>query len=442
MSPQLSLIGILVAIVLLMYLAFKGIGMPILSPICVSVLAVFSGASIYELLSGPYMNGFSNFAKNYFLLLLMSAIFGKLMEESGAARGIAMNITKLTKKFPKHEKVVAILSIALINAVLTYGGVSLFVVSFTTMAIAKTLYQKLDIPWHLTICSALGGGTFTMTMLPGSPQLPNIIPTRYLGTTPMAAPVIGIIGSIIMVVLGIAYVSYALRKTEKAGEGFLPTGAAILEAMPGSIDLETNESLFRSLLPSIILFVVMNGFSVPPTMALIIACISVYVIYFNRFKEKNIKAILGAGTTNAMSAVVSTCSIIGFGAAVASVSGYQYVLNFLDNIPGSPLVQMIVAVEVAAGITASASGGLGLALENMSQRFLEMGLQPDVIHRFSAIACGGLDSLPHTSGFIVSASVNKLTHSQSYKHMFWLTVVGPIIVVIIMAIFYSITGIY
>jgi H+/gluconate symporter-like permease len=164
--------------------------------VATALLALFSGLNPFSLLSGVYMEGFTGFIRKYFLIFVFSAVFGSLMAESGATQTIAFYIQKFVRKCPPGlQKTAAICSVALVNAVLTYGGMSLFVVVFTLVYIAKDLFEELDIPWYFYSCSSLGSASFTMTMLPGSPQLPNIIPTTYLGTTPMAAPVLGLIGT-------------------------------------------------------------------------------------------------------------------------------------------------------------------------------------------------------------------------------------------------------
>ena len=279
-----------------------------------------------------------------------------------------------------------------------------------------------------------------MTMLPGTPQLTNIVPTTYLGTTPMAAPIIGIIGSILALIFGIGYIHYAVQKTVKKNEGFYPTGKLIAEAMPMQ-DLETNENIIKCLIPCIVLIIVMNAFGVSPTMSLVAATIVCYLIFFRNFKGVSIRQLFVAGSTNAVGATCNTSSVMAFGAVVSSVAGYQLVVDSLQSIPGPPIVQMLVAIEIAAGVTGSSSGGIGIALNSLGSRFLEMGIPAEAIHRLGAMAAGGLDSLPHTSGLYTSLTTTKLTHAQAYKHMFWLTVILPIIVVIICTIIYVTTGI-
>lgn len=446
MNPGLiSLIGILVALAFLILLAYKGFPVLVLGPAAALIIAIFSGIPLYDSMINFYMAGFSGFAKGYFLLLLMSALFGKCMDASGAANTIAMWMLKLTKLFPKRmEKTVAVVCMAMISAALTYGGISLFVVSFTTVSIGKTMYEKLDIPWELTMAGALGSATFTMTMMPGSPQLTNIVPTTYLGTTPMAAPVLGIIASIIMVVLGIAYIAYAVKRYEKKGTGFLPSGAEIAKVVP-SIDLDNTTTnvgqLIRSVAPCVVMLICMNALGMEPAVALVFGVIACLILYFNVLKSKNWKQLLKDGSMNGLIATANTCAIYGFGTMVSNVPGFQFVIGGLNNLPGPPIVQMIVAVEIAAGITGSSSGGVGIALGALGERFLATGIHPEAIHRICAIAAGGLDSLPHTTGLQSSLAASRLEVKGAYIHMFVESVFLPIVVCIIVAVIHTVTGI-
>jgi hypothetical protein len=228
-----SFIGMLLSFFCLAYLAFRGVNIIIASMVASALLALFSGLNPFTVLSGVYLQGFTEFLRKYFLIFVFSAIFGSLMAESGATQTIAFYMQKLVMRCPeKYRKTAAICSVALVNAILTYGGMSLFVVVFTLVYIAKDLFEELDIPWYLYSCSSLGSAAFTMTMLPGSPQLPNIIPTTYLGTTPMAAPGLGLIGAAISLTAGVWFIYFVSKRAERRGDGFLPSGSGRRRRFP------------------------------------------------------------------------------------------------------------------------------------------------------------------------------------------------------------------
>ena len=234
MSPSvISLIGILLGMVILVFLAFKGYNVIIVSVIAALVVAVFAGTDILPLITDSYMTKFADFAKNNFMIFLLSAVFGKLMGDSGAADTIAYSMLRVVNHVhsQRTKQLVGGLMITAIVAVLTYGGVSLFVVIFTLISIGRKLFEELDIPWrHYLTFHGIGSATFTMTMLPGTAALQNIIPTQYLGTTPMAGAAIGLTGAAIQILLCVLWAAFILKRARARGEGFRPSGEAVKAA--------------------------------------------------------------------------------------------------------------------------------------------------------------------------------------------------------------------
>ena len=426
-----SLFGIIFSLALLIFVAFKGVPIMIAAPLCALLVAIISGYNPYEAMVGPFMEKWLNFANSNALMFTLSAMFGKVMGECGASKVIAYKCATIAKKVPGQEKYLAVCSLVLINTVLTLGGISTFVVVFTLVSIAKDLFEELDVPWHLYMCSSLGSGTYTMTMIPGSPAVQNLIPMEYLGTTATAAPVLGSICAVIALILGLGYIKYAVSKTQKKGEGFLPTGAEISKVqLP--VDEVPNLSFILCLVPPIVLIVLLNVFGLPAIVCLFACIILTWIMFFKTLKDP-IKQ-LKAGADNGLLTLCNTCMIVGFGGVVAAVPGYNLVMNALDRIPGPPVIQLVVAINVAAGLSGSASGGLGLGLDFFAQKFLDMGMNPQIIHRVAAISSGGMDSLPHNSAVVNNLTVTRLTHGQAYKHQFMLTVALPILVVIVAVI--------
>ncbi|ETA82154.1 GntP family permease [Youngiibacter fragilis] len=428
----LSLAGILLGLAVLIFISFKGVPIIITAPLAAMVVILFSQMPIVGSFTGPFMTGFTNFAKNYFLIFLLSAVYGKMMADSGAAKSIAYKLSALASKFPGNEKFVAIFSLVIVNSVFTYGGISLFVVMFTMVIIAKNLFEELGIPWRLYTLVSLGMSVYTMTMLPGTPAIQNIIPIKYLGTTPTAAPILGLIGTAVSLVLGIAWIKFQLARAEKLQEGFLPTGTEISKVVLKEEKFE-EMNLLLALTPSIVLLIVLNLLKQPAVVALFAAVMTCVVLFYKKYV--NMIKTMSEGANNATMAIVNICIVVAFGSVVSASAGYALVIGALDSIPGPPIVQIIVAVNIAAGVTGSASGGLGIALESLSQKFLATGINPEVIHRVAAMSCGGLDSLPHNAAIINDLGVSRLTHKQAYINMFMLTVVTPTIATIVVAIF-------
>lgn len=441
----LSLVGLLIGLICLIVFAFRGMPIMLSAPICAVIIALFSNVGVYDMLSTSYMTGFSNFFMGYFLLLSASAIFGKIMSSCGATDDIAFYILKLADRFPeKYQKTVCVVSICLIYAVLCYGGISIFVVTFALIGVSVTLFREKNIPWHLGFCTGWGSATFAMTMLPGSPQLVNIVPTNYLGTTPTAAPGLGLASAALCFVLGLLYIRFVVVRSEKRGEGFMETGAGAAAAYPAA-DVRRDigfGALLKALIPCIVLLIAMNLFLIAPFMALLLASAVCILLYIKTFRNIPFKPLMLTAMDNSISAVVTTASMFGFGACVSAVPGFDYLIDMLERLPGPPIVQMIVAIECAAGICGSSSGGIGIALGSLSQRFLDMGIPAAAIHRIGVIAAGGLDSLPHAAATYVGLTNMKLELKQCYRHQAWLCIVIPIICVVFATILYSIFGVF
>lgn len=440
MSPEvISLIGIIIGLVVLVVLAFKGLNIIVVSLLASVIVALFSGSSeILPFITDSFMTGFSNFAKNNYMIFLLSAIFGKLMGDCGAADAIAFNIMKLLDHVhnPRLKQLAGGLSITLIVAVLTYSGISLFVVVFTLIGIARPLFKELNIPWrYYLVFHGIGSGTFTMSDLPGSASTQNLVPTQYLGTTAMAGAPIGITSTILQIICSVTFTVFLLKWARKRNEGFLPSGELIEEAYKDEDaekalrEKEAQNQLHIGLavLPCIVLLVVMNVVGMHAIIALTSAIVVILVLFgLIMHRLDNVKAAFATGAVNSITSVGMTCGVVGFGSVVAAVSGYQLVLDSLTSVPGAPIFKLWLAGNIAAGITGSSSGGYAIMIENMKDYFFGLGLSPEILHRVGLMASAGMDSMPHTSGFVNNLQVCKLNHKQSYPAYFVISGVIPV----------------
>ena len=428
----ISVIGILIGVVCLIFLSYKGVPPIFVAPLSATIVLIFSRQNIVNGLTGTYMSGFGSFASRYFLVFLSGSIYGSIMGDSGAAKSLGLKFSRLAKKSKKNAKLFTVLSIVAVSTILAYGGISSFVAMFTIIAVAKELYREMDVPWGLYGCQILGSGCIAMSMLPGTPSVPNIIASTTLGTPPTAAPVIGILSALFALFIGIIYISWELRRAEKNREGFYPTGAEIAKTIikeDGSFQ-EINTIL--CLVPSIVLVVVLNVLKQHIVVATFSAIVLAYILYWKRLSGKLETAKAGAAV--AINSICVASMVIAFGTVVSNSPGFESVIRLLDKVPGPSVVQLIISVNIAAGITGSASGGLTIALDALSQRFLDMGMNPEIIHRISCISCGGLDSLPHNGSIINELTIAKLTHKTGYRPMGVCSVVIPVTTVIFAAI--------
>ena len=448
---MLGVIGILVSLGLLMYLAYRGINVLVLAPI-MALLAVLIGGEAHLLLptyTQVFMKELGNYLIRFFPLFMLGAIFGKLMDDSGSARTIAHWIVTHVGK----ER--AILAIVLSCGILTYGGVSLFVVAFAVYPIGAALLREVGMPKRfLPGAIALGSFTFTMTAFPGTPAIQNAIPAPFFGTNTFAAPGLGVIGGLIMMIGGIVWLHARAQRAMTVGESY---GEHPNEGLDPSKDVEHGPSILIALLPILLVigFNALFTYAVFPNIdasylaeprfgatqlsavaglwsiivALVIAILFILVVHWQRWK--NVIESINAGTMGSLLPIFNTASEVGYGNVIATLPAFVLVKNAVLGISENPLISEAVAVNVLAGITGSASGGMSIALSTLGAQYLELannlGISPELLHRVAAMSSGGLDALPHNGAVITLLAICRLTHRQSYFDIFMVAVVVPLI---------------
>ena len=417
------LIGILFGLALLMYLSMRGWSMLISGPLCAIVVALTSKMDLLESLTDTYMGGTADFFKSWFIIFLLGALFGKVMEESGAAESLA----KGTIKVIGNDK--AILATIIATSLLTYGGVSLFVVVFTIYPLAVAMFKESNLPKRLIPgCIGLGAFSFTAIAIPGSPQLQNLLPRDYFGTTTMAAPVIGIICAAFIFIAGTYYMMHRAKEAIAAGEVFV-AGEADLRYLESNTEKELPNA-WASIIPLLIIIVFLNVFKLHVIIALISGVLAGAILFFKHIKS--IKNIINTGAKNSMLAILNTSFAVGFGTIVKVAPGFTQLVNGLDKIAfGNTLIFETISINALAGITGSASGGLGIALEVLADKLMASGINPEVLHRVASISANGLDSLPQCGAVLTLLTVCGLTHRDSYKDIFVTTVIINILAAVL-----------
>ena len=444
----MEVLAILASLFLLMFFAYRGFSVVLFAPVFALLAAALSGQAVLPTYTELFMPKTVGFVKNFFPLFLLGAVLGKVMEDSGSARKIALMIIKLLGK----ER--AIMAIITSGIVLCYGGISTHVISFALYPLAAALFREADYPKRLIpACIAFGGFGLAMDALPGTPQIQNIIPTMYFGTNAYAAPVTGMIAAVILYTCGVGYMEWRRKKLVASGEGY--GEGHTNEPDLSKLDDSTLPSGFIAVLPLLIVLVgnffltkwiatwdpsILKGFATGVTLkqvtgiwalivALSVAIATCLIVNYHKFRDAT---ALGKSTQIAilgsLLAVMNTGSEVGYGGVIATQEGFKQVSTFLMgiHIGNSPLLSEAVMVNVIAGITGSASGGLGIALELMGKTYLEWGIQagvsPELLHRIASLAAGGMDTLPHNGAVITLLAICGLTHRQSYNDIFALTI--------------------
>jgi H+/gluconate symporter-like permease len=451
------------ALVFLMVAAYRGYSVILFAPIAaMGAVALTDPAAVAPVFTGLFMDKMVGFLKLYFPVFVLGAIFGKLIEMSGFSRAIVA--AALRWLGPER----AMLAIVLVAALLTYGGVSLFVVVFAVYPFAAEMFRASDIPKRLIPATiALGAFTFTMDALPGTPQIQNIIPTTFFKTDAWAAPVLGTIGGGFVFILGLLYLGWRRRAALAAGEGYgaghsnepeiatgVPTISPWIALAPLLVVFLANKALsiwIKSAYGAVVSVELTPG-AKPVTAdvdaiaaiwavegALIFGILTVLALAWrvvSREFAEGVKPAIGG----ALLASANTASEYGFGAVIAALPGFLVISEALKAIP-DPLVNEAITVTTLAGITGSASGGMSIALAAMSEQFIAAAnaanIPLDVFHRVAAMASGGMDTLPHNGAVITLLAVTGLTHREAYKDIFAITLIKTAAVFVVIAVYYA-----
>ena len=447
MSSVVSLIGIFVGLIVLIALAYKGHSIIWVAPVCAAVVAVLGGINILDAYLGDYMKGAADYIISWFPAFFLGAVYGKIMDRTGSARSLANKLVGLIgSKF-------AVLAVVLPCLLMTYGGISLFVVVFVIYPMGYAIYREADLPRTL-LPGAIAFGAFgiTMTAVPGSPQIQNLIPTTYYGTTAAAAPLMSIAAIVLVGVPGYVYLEWRVRQARKKGLHFEEDAKYVEEAY-NKADYPSWHWLC-GLVPLVVVVLMLNVLPVvlknagaaelTSAQAIVIALLAgiVTVCAMNAKQVKKLLPAVNEGANGSLGAIMNTACAVGFGSVVKIVPGFALLKTAMLNMPGSILFSEAVAVNVLAGATGSASGGMSIALEALAPQYLEkaasMDLDPQYLHRIASLASGGLDTLPHNGAVLTLLAVSHCTHKESYWDVCVTSCIIPVIASLLLSLVWGI----
>ncbi len=462
----MSLIIVLGALIFLMLVAYRGYSVILFSPVAALGAVLLTDPSLVApMFSGVFMEKMVGFVKNYFPVFMLGAVFGKVIELSGFSKSIVSAVIALIGR----ER--AMLSIVMVCAILTYGGVSLFVVVFAVYPFAAEMFRQSDIPKRLIPCTiALGAFTFTMDALPGTPQIQNIIPTTFFKTTTWAAPWMGLLGSLFILGVGLYYIESRRRAAQARAEGY----GTDPRNEPEPFEAEQLPNPLIAIIPLVVVGIMnfvltkavprfygpVHEFTLGAGKPIVTQISSVAAIWavegalllgiltviafawrpvLAKFAEGSKAAVAGS-----LLASLNTASEYGFGGVIAMLPGFVLISDALRSIP-NVLLNEAVSVTVLAGITGSASGGMSIALAAMSDSFIAAAeaakIPLEVLHRVASMASGGMDTLPHNGAVITLLAVTGLTHKEAYGDIFAVTLIKSAAVLFVIGVYY-LTGIY
>ena len=420
-----SILVLVVALILFGVLAFKQLSALILAPLVSIFVILCFRLPVLDTLLNSFMPAAADYVSDYFLTFFVGALFGAVYQFTGAAESIARTISKVS-----HDKFVAPV-IMCITGILTFGGVSGFVVFFVIYPIALQMFKKANLT-RMLLPAAISAGCWTWSMTaPGSPSIQNKIAMTNLGTPATAAFVPSLIASIVEFVLIFVWLEYRARYFTKKGRFFDdPT----LKIQLSEEELKEKEAgdlpnFIISIAPIVLILVLFNGFKWSVEGSVFAGVVLATVLMFKRIKGgvKEWVNVFNKGAADSGVAILNTAIVVGFGGVVQNTEGFTNLITMVQNMNISPLVFVAIAVAICAGACGSASGGMGVAFNALKDLFVSMGVAPEYIHRVGAIAAGTLDTLPHQGAQITLLGICKLTHKEAYFDIAVTQILIPVI---------------
>ncbi len=416
--------GILAALVFFVVAAMRGYNVMITAPITAAIIVLTNQLDFTQFYltdpSNSYLAGIAAFIKNNLPIFLLSAVFGKYIDASGAAKSIA---TMLMSKVGKNSAFGILVGVGVVTALLTYGGISLFVVMFAIIPMARPLFKELDLPWHLFVASfAFGACSFTMTMIPGTPSAANVVAANGTGVTVTSAPILGIIGTIVTIVLSCIYIKIALKRSIAKGEKFdckLPESTYSTDNLPGIV---------KSIAPIVLLIAtILIGSSLKvPNIVYIAMLLGIVLsaILFHKNIQGNHKAVLGEGAKDSLGPTVFTAVAAGIGTIIAISSGFSVIQEAIFNMPGGPLVSSAVLTGVLGGVIGGGTAAIGIVMNNFIGTYLATGVSAAALYKVIEVAAGIGGALPNAGSMFGMLNAMGLDHKSAYKHFFWISIVA------------------
>ena len=429
----LGVAGIVAGLVFFVIAAMKGWNVLITSIVTAIIIALTNGMDIAAAMVGgesSYVTGLAGFVQKNLLIFMGGAIMGEFMDKSGAAKSIANTVMgKVGSKSPY----LVLLGIAAVGAVLTYAGISMFVAMFALIPLARPLFKECNIPWHL-FCAAwtLGACSFTMAMIPGVPAIAWINAANGCGVSLTAAPIMGIVGSIVAIAVSCVYIKFALKRAQAKGEVYEAS-----EDEGTTADDKAVPNVIVALLPLVLLIgIIIVGSQLKVANVVYIAMIVAVVasmILFNKHISSQ-RDVLGNGAKAALGPALFTSAAVGVGTVAAASVGFTVIYEAIFNMPGGTYVSAATMAAVLGGVMGSGSGAVGIIAGNFLDPYLATGVDPAALAKVIATSATIGGALPNSGAMFGMLAAMGLSHKNSYKHIAAISIGAGLCALIVMIV--------
>ena len=408
-------IGLVLAVIAIVFLVWRGWHMAIVSVVASLVVIIANGMDPLESINVSYMGDMSAFVGSWFLLFALGSVFGRVMGDSGASAGIAGSMLRLVGE--RH----ALLVIMVTGLVLSYGGISAFIIAFSVYPIAAELFERADIPKKLIVAAIMAcPATLGMVMMPGIPSTQNLIPASFLGTDAYAGALLGVVCSAVMFAASYAYLQWEIGRCRRRGEHFAPSPGETLSSPEGTDTPPVWACFAPIVLLVILVFVLQRAAGLAATDAVVVSMTASVLAgcALYRGRVPNLKRAVCEACASGLGSLVSVAAIMGFGGVVVASPAYQGIVAALMDTSLSPLWQGYVTIFAIAGITGSAIGALNIYLGSAAQTLLATGLDPAMMHRVLCMASvGPATLLPHTSAMVAANQAARTEVRDTYRYV-------------------------
>lgn len=424
-----GLCGIVIALILLILLVYKGLSPLVAGPLAAILVAVTNGLGAIAGYSEIYMGGLGGFVSNNFPIYLWGAILGELYNVTGAAGSIAHTISKVFRgKNQKAGILTSILIVFVAGVIMSYGGISGIILMFVLMPLTLEIIKEAGIPRYMAPGILLGSIATAALCMPGSPQIQNSAPQTYLGTSSTAALIPGVIGGLLVLTLNVIYLYWSAKKEIAAGHVF----QAVEGETYAAAQSQKRPNPVVALLPLVVTFVLYNAFKLYIGYAIMAGIAACFVCFFPQIDGvKTVIDLIGKAALDAAFLVLASGSLAGFGTVVSATDAFVQFSNALTSMNGPALFIAMLAICLITGICGSGPAGIGAALPMFKDTFVAMGINMSALHRIAAFSATTLDTLPTNAGFIAAAGLAKATTKQSYKYVGVCTVLNTTIATLV-----------